>query len=225
MDKPRTYWDTFTTSYQMGHQKHRDYLLDLLKEKNVVSLLDVGCGTGPIYEIIRESNKVIPGDGNRIASRHEWRWPFKYKGTDYSPAMIEVCKQSYPEGDWQVEDARHLDEKDNSWECVLLMHSLDHLDDYKAAISEAARVSGKYVCIVLWRPIMDSDENNLNDRNMYGKVEGEEPWQDTHLQEYSRKKLEEAFKESKLKIVCTVDGEVINSASNSCNSLFLLEKI
>jgi len=212
MDKPRTYWDTFTTSYQMGSQKHRDYLLDLLRDKGVSSLLDVGCGTGPIYQLIKENSD-------------RWGNFTNYKGTDYSPAMIEVSKQSFPEGNWQVEDARHLDEKDNSFDAVLLMHSLDHLDDYKAAISEAARVSKKYVCIVLWRPIMDSEENSLNDRNMYGKEEGDEPWEDTHLQEYSRKRLEEAFKESGLKIIYTADGETINSAPNSCNSLFLLEKI
>ena len=54
-------------------------MLDLLRKKGVESLLDVGCGTGPIYEILKEDND-----------------PMKYKGTDYSFAMIDVCKKNFP---------------------------------------------------------------------------------------------------------------------------------
>lgn len=205
----KTFWETFEGQYQPGHQKHRDYLLDLLKGQEVKSIFDVGCGTGPIYQIIKE-------DSNR--------WPFAYKGTDYSRAMIAVCKEDYPEGNWEVQDARHLTEADNSWDCVLLMHSLDHLDDYQSAIKESARVAKKYVCIVLWRPIMEGDRNNLNSVNMYGKKDGEAPWEDTYLQEYSRSNLEKAFEEAGLKIVHTVEGEDINDRGNGCNYLFLLEK-
>src|SRR3990167_2453876 len=85
--KRRTYWDTFESSYQMGYQKHRLYLLDLLLGKDVHGIFDVGCGTGPIYEIIKRRN-----------------YPFSYKGTDYSPAMIDVAKQSFPEAFWEVQD-------------------------------------------------------------------------------------------------------------------------
>lgn len=216
MKKPRTYWDTFNTTYQMGNQKHREYLLDLLKDKGVRSILDVGCGTGPIYQMIEETGENINND-------FVPRWDFDYKGTDYSYAMIDVCKKEFPEGDFQVEDARGLEESDNSWECVLLLHALDHLDDYKAAIKEAARVSSKYVCIVLWRSFVDKG-TNLNDRNMYGKEPGEAPWEDTHLQEYSRQALQEAFDEAGLKVVKEVDGEPINSDHSHYNYLFLLEK-
>src|SRR3990167_528334 len=183
MKNARTYWDTFTTSYQMGLQKHRGYLLDLLRDKGVKSILDVGCGTGPIYELITKGPANV-------------EWNFKYKGTDYSEGMIEVCKREFPEGDWEVEDARHLNEESDSWDCVLLMHSLDHLDNYKAAIAEATRVSKKYICIVLWRPFSYTD--NLNPRNMMGKKEGEQPWEDTYLHEYSKKDLEDCFKTNDL---------------------------
>lgn len=193
MDKPRTYWDTFTTSYQMGRQKHRLYLLDLMRSNGVTSLLDVGCGTGPIYEILKQDNDLMV-----------------YKGVDYSPAMIEVAKKSFPEASFEVEDARKLSEENSSWDCVLLMHCLDHLDDYKSAIKEAARVSKKYVCIVLWRSFIQGPENHLNDRNMYGKKEDEAPWEDTHLQEYSKERLDEEFEKNNLKVVKIADGEDIN---------------
>lgn len=205
MNSPRTYWDTFTGSYQMGDQKHRLYLLDLLKNKGVGDIFDVGCGTGPVYDIIK---------------RHDY--PFSYKGTDYSPAMIEVCQKEFPEGFFEVQDARKLTELDNSWDCVLLLHSLDHLDDYQSAIREAARVSRKYVCIVLWRSFV-GEGTHLNDRNMYGKQEGEAPWEDTHLQEYSKKSLEEEFEKNGLVVEETAEGEAINDP-NRYNFLYLLRK-
>lgn len=211
MDKPRTYWDTFQSSYQMGHQKHRDFLLDMLKREGVTSLLDVGCGTGPIYELIK-------GNVER------WENFIEYKGTDYSPAMIEIAKKSFPNGNWEVEDARHLTEKDNTFDCVLLMHCLDHLDDYESAIKEAARVSKSFVCIVLWRPLSKGGSNNLNSVNRMGKKDGEEPWEDTHLQDYSASNLDLAFRKAGLGLLEFIDDDHIND-NGRYNTLFLLKKI
>lgn len=204
----KTYWDTFVTSYQMGFQKHRIYALDLFKEKGVESLLDVGAGTGPIYGMIKDS------DG---------RWTFKYKGIDYSNSMIVVAKKSYPEAEWAVGDARKLEEPDNSWDCVFLMHCLDHLDNYQAAIKEATRVSKKYVCIILWRSFVLSG-TNLNDKNMFGKQEDEKPWEDTFLQEYSREALDVEFEKNGLVVEHEVSGEAINSDESHWNWLCLLKK-
>lgn len=202
----RTFWDSFHSLYQMGDSKHRSYLLSkLCYELRAKSMLDVGCGTGPLYELI-----------------HQKGFKLKYKGTDYSWAMIEQCKIHFPEGDWEVEDARKLTEADNSWDSVVLMHSLDHLDDYRAAIKEAARVSKKYVVIVLWRNFA-AVGTNLNDRNMMNKNEGEEPWEDTHLQEYSREALAEAFKEAGLKVIEETSGEAINDPGKY-NFIYWLQK-
>ncbi len=214
----KSFWDSFEGRYQMGEQKHRTYMLDLLKEKGVNSLLDDGCGTAPIYEMIKDTN-IETQDGLAVMPR----WSFKYKGTDYSPAMVEICKQEFPEGDFEVEDARNLTEEDSTWDCVLLMHAIDHLDDYKAAIKEAARVSKKYVCIILWRGFV-AEGTNLNDRNTMGKEEGEAPWQDTYLQEYSKESLDEAFKEAGLVIEQTAEGEALNSDHSHYNFLYLLRK-
>lgn len=201
------FWDSFEGFYQMGEQKHRMYLLNLLKDKGVKTLLDDGCGTAPIYEIIKNHPE----------------FDFKYKGTDYSSAMIAICKDNFPEGDFEVEDARKLTEKDNSWDCVLLLHCLDHLDDYAAAIKEATRVSSKYVCIVLWRGFVN-DGTRLNDRNMMHKEPGEEPWKDTYLQEYSKEALETEFEKNGLAIEEIAEGEVLNSDASHYNFLYLLRK-
>src|SRR3990167_1096321 len=202
--KPRTYWDTFKDPYQMGSQKHREYLVFKLLENQVHSFLDVGCGTGPLYELTKGM-------------------AMNYKGVDYSWAMIKIARELFPNGLFEVQDARKLKEGDESWDAVVLMHALDHLDDYKAAIQEAARVAKQYVIIVLWRSFV-AEGTNLNDRNMMGKKEGEEPWEDTHLQEYSKQSLEETFEEAGLKIKETAEGEQLNSDSSHYNFLYICKK-
>lgn len=219
--KARTYWESedFSRPYQMGAQKHRIYLLDLLKQKGVYNLLDVGCGTGPIYQLIKETWDTTDDGITELP-----RWKFTYKGTDYSRQMIATAQELFPDGNFEVQDARQLSEKDNSYDCVLLMHALDHLDNYQAAIKEAARVSKKYVCIVLWRGFVNQG-TNLNPRNTYGKQEGEAPWEDTYLQEYSKESLEEAFQEAGLVIEEIAEGDNLNSDQSHYNFLYLLRKI
>lgn len=136
--------------------------------------------------------------------------------------MIETAKELFPHGNFEVQDARKLKEEDNSWECVLLMHCLDHLDDYKAAIKEAVRVSKKYICICLWRSFV-SEGTNLNPRNMYGKKEGEEPWQDTFLQEYSKGALIKEFDKYGLEDIDFNNGEEVNDPGKF-NTVWILKK-
>lgn len=226
MNKPKNYWDSIVQGnslYQMGPQSHRVYLLDLLANKKVKSILDVGAGTGPIYQLIRDTMEQEQTDAEPIEGP---RWNFKYKGTDYSEGMIESCKFNFPEGDFEVQDARHLLEKDNSWDCVLLMHSLDHLDDYEAAIKEAARVANSYVLIVLWRGVNYNKgaQNNLNSKNRYGKDDNDPTdWEDTHLQDFAWEPLKKAFKDAGLKIVLKEDGKEVNKEGRY-NTVILLEK-
>ena len=215
MDTPkiRTYWDTedFANPYQMGPQKHRLYILDKLRELGVITLLDEGCGTGPIYDLI--CNPPVEGRWDNI---------HKYKGTDYSWRMIETAKKLFPYGAFEVQDARALKEPDNSWDCVLLMHCLDHLDNYQKAIEEAVRVSRKYVAIIFWRGFVN-EGTNLNPRNMYGKQEGDEPWEDTFLQEYSRDSLIKEFDRHGLIDVDIAEGDEV-SDPGKYNFIWILKK-
>jgi ubiquinone/menaquinone biosynthesis C-methylase UbiE len=216
--KPKYFWDVIDKPYQMGSQKHRVYLLDLLKQKGIAEILDVGCGTGPIYELIKDT-AVQTDDGTTYFKK----WDFKYKGTDYSEDMIACCKHEFPEGDFEIEDARKLKEKDDSWDCVLLLHALDHVKQYDEVIKEAARVAKRYVCIVLWRQF-SPEGVQINDRNTLGKKEGEEPWEDTYLMQYSKEALGKEFEKNGLGIMGTAEGEDLNSDHSKWNYLFLLKK-
>lgn len=204
MKQPKTFWDTFDSLYQHGPAKHRTYLLDKMDELGVSGFLDVGCGTGPLYELNRNREN-----------------PFMYKGVDYSWAMIEQAQKHFPEGSFEVQDARKLKESDSAWDAVVLMHCLDHLDDYRAAIREATRVSRKYVIIILWRPFTSTD--NLNSVNTMHKDPGEDPWDDTHLHEYNKDDLAREFRENNLEVLRVYDRAIINE-EGKYNWMVVLER-
>lgn len=227
MKKFRTYWDYIVRGnslYQMGALSHRTFLLDLLKERGAKSILDVGCGTGPIYDLVTGTLEDIPNEKEGYVETRQ-KWDFVYKGTDYSEGMIESCKHNFPDGDFEVQDMRDLKEEDNSWDCVLLMHALDHVDDYVKSIQEAKRVARKYILIVLWRGLNYNDhaENNLNNKNRYDRADDEPDWEDTHLQDFAWKSLKQTFDDEGLKVVLKKDDKEINKEGRY-NTIILLEK-
>lgn len=209
----KTFWDYVAGTgglYQMGPSKYRKYILDAIDNLGVITILEEGCGTGPIFELI-DKNK------------DEGKWFFSYKGTDFASEMIKVAKEHFPGGRFEVQDARNPKEKSNSYDCVLLIDTLDHLDDYKSVIREAARIARKCVAISLWRDFV-AVGTNLNNKNMMNLAEGEEPWEDTHLQEYSQEVLETEFKKNNLEIIDFNNSEDVHEPGRA-RSVYILKKV
>jgi len=215
------FWDNMVdVPYQMGPQKHRLYVLDLLKRKDVTSILDVGCGTGPIYEIIKNTWEATSDLITELP-----KYNFKYKGVDYSPKFINWAKKEFPEADFEVQNARNLKEKDNSWDCVLLMHALDHIDPYQKVIAEAVRVTKRYVCIILWRSFqIEGRGTHINPINRIGKEPTDKPWDDTFLIDFQKSDLEAEFAKNNLIVEEIAEGEIINEGGKIGNFLFLCRK-
>jgi len=196
-ESDQTYWDELAESgntYQHGHTKHRQKILDLIKKSNVKSILDVGCGTGPVYWLTKDID-------------------VKYKGVDYSKGFISIAKRNFSEGDFEVQDARKLKEKDNSWDLVLLMHTLDHIDDWKAALREAKRVSSRLVMIILWRSFTMSEDW------IHQTVMNDTLYKDTFLTEFRKRDIEGEFAKIGLKNLDR--GEIIND-DNKYNYYYTL---
>lgn len=208
-----TYWDVVEVPYQHGPHKHRLFMLDLLKEKGIKSLLDVGCGTGPIYELLIN------------AQEDQWDNITKYKGIDYSKNFIQYAQELFGEQYFELGDARDIKEKDDSWDCVLLMHSLDHVKEYQQVIAEAVRVSKQYIVIMLWREFPLEGEVNTNEINEMEREPGTGSWPDTYLTQYTREKLWQEFKRHNLRVVEEVTGDILNSGQSKWNNLILLEKL
>jgi ubiquinone/menaquinone biosynthesis C-methylase UbiE len=113
-------------------QVPRDYYLDIIKEYDVKSFLDVGCGTGITYKVLSEGGF----DG-------------LYAGLDITPKFIEKLAEKHPEASWDVGRCQDLPYKDNSFDLVTCRALLEHLPDPELAIHEMARVS-KGTVVIVW---------------------------------------------------------------------------
>lgn len=191
-----TFWDDFGSSgmtYQMGEQPQRMEIFKILKDYDCQSMLDIGCGTGPLYEILKNNNI-----------------PLKYKGVDYSSSFIKTCKREFPEARWEVQDARQLSEKDRSWDCCVLLHALDHVDNYGQVLNECYRVSNKLVIVVLWRPFSDTP-THTNSKN--------KDYKDSHLTDFNKNDLDAAIVDAGFNIASSYELD-----SEKYNFIYVLEK-
>lgn len=150
----------YMQSYGEGVGSDTRHTLGAFIEDNE-SLLDAGCGPGWNYEHFAEHGPILSD----------------YKGTDYSERMIRGCKMKYPEGNFEVQDARDIKEKDNSWDVVLLQDIVEHTNGYEKPIEEALRVAKKRVIVTFWHLTENDDHINDDGKDGYGA------W-------YSRPKLE-----------------------------------
>jgi len=109
-----------------------DVLVEMLKVNipnlNSCTLLEVGCSSGYYSEVLRL---------RQIEA--------KYLGCDYSEPFINLAREKHPQSSFRVEDATNLHYENDSFDIVVSGCCILHIDDYDAAIAEAARVSRKYV--------------------------------------------------------------------------------
>jgi ubiquinone/menaquinone biosynthesis C-methylase UbiE len=133
------------------------------------TVLDVGCGPGINLEhFLQYGPKIL-----------------NYKGVDYSPRFIRVCQKKYDSRRvFEVQDARHLEEPDESWDVVILQDVLDHTPGYEKPVTEAIRVANKRVIISFWRGVMTDDFEDRNEDVI--RDDGNDGW----TGEYSRKNWE-----------------------------------
>ncbi len=89
-----------------------------------VSILDIGCGTGILYELLKNEG-----------------YDFSYTGVDLSDSMIEVGKKRYAGIDLRIMDSEKLEFEDNSYDIVFMRSVLHHLPQPVDAVKEMQRVS------------------------------------------------------------------------------------
>jgi ubiquinone/menaquinone biosynthesis C-methylase UbiE len=135
------------------------------------SFLDVGCGSGTTIDALQKIKRDV-----------------KYKGVDFIEKHINWLKGEYPDYEFAVEDARHLNEADQSWDIVWSRHVIDHLGDFEQAIDEQCRVAKRRVICVLWCDLSDQDEDTLRPI-VAGPEDARITYQDEWTNIYSRKKV------------------------------------
>ncbi len=99
-------------------------ILEELKRGGFEDLLDVGCGTGPMVELLASE---LPGR--------------RYTGLDLTPKMIEVASAKGVEGArFVVGDAEDLPFDDASFDAVICANSFHHYHNPQAFFNGVASV-------------------------------------------------------------------------------------
>jgi SAM-dependent methyltransferase len=142
----------------------------LRRECRGKSVLDVGCGTGTYVDFLARLN-------------------FEVVGVDPTPAFIEEAERRRA-GTFVEGSAERLPFPDKSFDTVLLLSVLEHVDD-DAALAEAARVTR--LRVIAQVPLADPPELK---RNGFVFVHHSDR---THLREYSVSQLTDLFKRHGLK--------------------------
>lgn len=129
-----TRWDAFARDYDavfLGDPLYEDTLrliVELLEDADGKSVLELGCGTGNVIEVILE------------------RYPNSHiAGVDPSEGMRARCAEKFP-GDGRVEvregDALHLPYPQGHFDFIVSNYTLHHLlpEEREACAAETARV-------------------------------------------------------------------------------------
>jgi ubiquinone/menaquinone biosynthesis C-methylase UbiE len=131
------------------------------------SFLDVGCGSGTTLDAINLIKRQV-----------------KYRGVDFIKSRVKWLKKTYPDNDFEYQDAINLKEKDNSWDVVWSRHVVDHLYEFERPILEQCRVAKKTVICILWYSMVDGPEHIIS------HVTYEKVYADEYLNQYSRPKIQ-----------------------------------
>jgi len=109
-----------------------DVAVEMIKKINIAkqTILEVGCSSGYYSEVFKTSSLKL-----------------KYFGCDYSPEFIGLAKKVYPNVNFKLSDAAKLEYQSGQFDIVMLGSVLLHVVNWKKAVSEAYRVSKKYIFI------------------------------------------------------------------------------
>jgi len=120
------------------YHKYKSDLLKLIPNDNIDNILEIGCGKGEIL--------------NFIDSKHH----SNLCGVDIEDNVVNEASALYPNIMFNKEDGKNLSFQDNSFDLVLVLEVLEHVEEVYKIIIEAKRICNRY-CIFsvprepLWR--------------------------------------------------------------------------
>lgn len=108
-------------------------MVEILAPRRNSGVLDIACGTGEWLRLLNQKHCQI-------------------SGIDISSTAIEICQRDIPNGDFRVGVAEKLPYKDQSFELVTCMGSLEHFLDQPKALAEMVRVAKRRAEILILVP-------------------------------------------------------------------------
>lgn len=136
-----------------------------LTKVNKPKILEVGCSTGYHEEAFRREKLTAT-----------------YEGCDYSEAFITMARKLHPKSKFTVGDATKLSYANNQFDIVISGCCILHIIDYQKAITEAIRVSKKYV-IFHRTPTIHTKDTTYTKKVGYGREMIENFFNETELYE------------------------------------------
>jgi len=128
------YWSEDPGGYEAIH---RTILSELVKSyliSPIEKVLEVGCGSGLIFE------RLVP----------ELMVNSNYLGVDNSLNMIDIARKRFPTGQFMYGDAYSLPFPSDSFNVTLCFEVLSHLPDIQKPINELLRLSSRLTIFTVW---------------------------------------------------------------------------
>lgn len=149
--------------------------------------------------MIREARKLKPntvldvgcGEGFTLMRLHKEKIGKKLSGIDNMEQAIKLGKKLHPQFKIEKGDIYKLPYKDNSFDLVLCMEVLEHLENPVAALKELKRVSKKYVLLSVPNEPLFTIQRFFRGQNI--KKLGSHPEHIQHWSTTSFKKLVSQF--------------------------------
>ena len=129
---------------------HRDTLIDLVSRYLTdpgMTVLEVGCGTGLIYQ--RLVPRCVPND--------------RYVGLDVSTKMLNIARRNFPAGQFLRGDGFQLAFADRAFDLVVCFEVLGHIPHNERFVSELLRVARRACIFTVW-PTADDDVVDSGER-------------------------------------------------------------
>jgi ubiquinone/menaquinone biosynthesis C-methylase UbiE len=120
-----------------GESAHRIELAGLVSrnlDDDHASVLEVGCGTGLVYEKLKAA---LPPT-------------VRYTGVDVSVKMLEIARANFPAGRFLYGDGYELVFRDREFDVVLCFEVLGHIPEIEPFFSELLRVTDKTCIFTVW---------------------------------------------------------------------------
>ncbi|MER8916544.1 class I SAM-dependent methyltransferase [Mesorhizobium sp. M0761] len=125
---------------------HREELVHIVShhvDSHAPSILEVGCGTGLIYEKL--TNSILSDS--------------RYIGIDSSIKMLEKAIGNFPEGEFILGDGYDLAFGKEEFDVVLCFEVLGHIPEIDQFVAELLRVTRKTCIFTTW----PSDEQEIEE--------------------------------------------------------------
>ncbi len=149
-------WDLMFTAEDLERLSH---IVDSLEVKEGIDVLDLGCGTGVLFDLLRR--KVGPSGS--------------VTGVDFSIQMVRKAHQNFPFVNVNVVDADTvmLPFADSTFDMAVVFSAFPHFSDQQSAISETHRVLKPKATFYIIHLISSKELSELHHR-IGGVVEHDE---------------------------------------------------